>query len=112
MATVDAEAVLNDKKSFGTKLSDLRKKSKELKMPWFPITVLIVLVICAVFAPWVAPHSPEDLDVLKGVSKIGPFESSENILGVDRLGRDMLSRLIYGARISAFGCGSFLGQSP
>ena len=102
MATVDAEAVLNDKKSFGTKLSDLRKKSKELKMPWFPITVLIVLVICALFAPWVAPHSPEDLDVLKGVSKIGPFESSENILGVDRLGRDMLSRLIYGARISAF----------
>ena len=102
MATVDAEAVLNDKKSFGTRLSDLRKKSKELKMPWFPITVLIVLVICAVFAPWVAPHSPEDLDVLKGVSKIGPFESSENILGVDRLGRDMLSRLIYGARISAF----------
>ena len=102
MATVDAEAVLNDKKSFGTKLSDLRKKSKELKMPWFPITVLIVLVICALFAPWVAPHSPEDLDVLKGVSKIGPFESSENILGVDRLGRDMLCRLIYGARISAF----------
>ena len=102
MATVDAEAVLNDKKSFGTKLSDLRKKSKELKMPWFPITVLVVLVICAVFAPWVAPHSPEDLDVLKCVSKIGPFESSENILGVDRLGRDMLSRLIYGARISAF----------
>ena len=102
MATVDAEAVLNDKKSFGTKISDLRKKSKELKMPWFPITVLIVLVICAVFAPWVAPHSPEDLDVLKGVSKIGPFESSENILGVDRLGRYMLSRLIYGARISAF----------
>ena len=102
MATGDAEAVLNDKKSFGTKLSDLRKKSKELKMPWFPITVLIVLVICAVFAPWVAPHSPEDLDVLKGVSKIGPFESSENILGVARLGRDMLSRLIYGARISAF----------
>ena len=102
MATVDAEAVLNDKKSFGTKLSDLRKKSKELKMPWFPITVLIVLVVCALFAPWVAPHSPEDLDVLKGVSKIGPFESAENILGVDRLGRDMLSRLIYGARISAF----------
>ena len=102
MATVDAEAILNEKKSFGTKISDLRKKSKELKMPWFPITVLVILVICAVFAPLVAPHSPEDLDFLKGVSKIGPFESAENILGVDRLGRDMLSRLIYGARISAF----------
>ena len=45
MATVDAEAILNEKKSFGTKLLDLRKKSKELKMPWFPITVLVNLVI-------------------------------------------------------------------
>jgi len=102
MATVDAEAVLNEKKSFGAKVSDMRKKSKELKMPWFPIAVLVILVICALFAPFVAPHDPKDLDVLKGVAKIGPFESAENILGVDRLGRDMLSRLVYGARISAF----------
>ncbi len=102
MATVDAEAVLNEKKSFGAKVSDMRKKSKELKMPWFPIAVLVILVICALFAPFVAPHDPKDLDVLKGVAKLGPFESAENILGVDRLGRDMLSRLVYGARISAF----------
>lgn len=102
MATVDAEAVLNEKKSFGAKVSEMRKKSKELKMPWFPIAVLVILVICALFAPFVAPHDPKDLDVLKGVAKIGPFESAENILGVDRLGRDMLSRLVYGARISAF----------
>ena len=102
MATVDAEAVLNEKKSFGAKVSDMRKKSKELKMPWFPIAVLVILVVCALFAPFVAPHDPKDLDVLKGVAKIGPFESAENILGVDRLGRDMLSRLVYGARISAF----------
>jgi peptide/nickel transport system permease protein len=102
MATVDAEAVLNEKKSFGAKVSEIRRKSKELKMPWFPIAVLVILVICALFAPFVAPHDPKDLDVLKGVAKIGPFESAENILGVDRLGRDMLSRLVYGARISAF----------
>lgn len=102
MATVDAESILNEKKSFGAKVSDVRKKMKELKMPWFPITVLVILVICALFAPFVSPHDPSDLDVLKGVQKIGPFESAENVLGVDRLGRDMLSRLIYGARISAF----------
>ncbi|MBO55442.1 MAG: peptide ABC transporter permease [Dehalococcoidia bacterium] len=102
MATVDAESILNEKKSFGAKVSDVRKKMKELRMPWFPITVLVILVICALFAPFVSPHDPSDLDVLKGVQKIGPFESAENVLGVDRLGRDMLSRLIYGARISAF----------
>jgi peptide/nickel transport system permease protein len=50
----------------------------------------------------IAPYDPKEIDVLKGVQKTGPFESSENILGVDRLGRDMLSRLIFGARISAF----------
>ena len=102
MATVDAESILNEKKSFGAKVSDVRKKMKELRMPWFPISVLVILVICALFAPFVSPHDPSDLDVLKGVQKIGPFESAENVLGVDRLGRDMLSRLIYGARISAF----------
>jgi ABC-type dipeptide/oligopeptide/nickel transport system permease subunit len=77
MATVDAEAVLNEKKSFGAKVSEIRRKSKELKMPWFPIAVLVILVICALFAPFVAPHDPKDLDVLKGVAKIGPFESAE-----------------------------------
>ena len=105
MATVDTEQILQEKKPLGAQVSDFYKKMKELKLPWFPVVVLIVLVICALFAPWITPQNPEDsssIDVMKGVSKIGPFESMENPLGVDRLGRDMLSRLVYGARISAF----------
>jgi peptide/nickel transport system permease protein len=70
-----------------------------------------------VFAPLLAPYDPKEPDVLKGVQRIGPFESSENWFGVDILGRDILSRLIHGARISAFislvslGFGAVVGTS-
>ena len=73
-----------------------------MRIPWLPVVVLLVLLVCALFAPWLAPYDPQEPDVLKGVQRVGPFESSENPLGVDLLGRDILSRLIYGARISAF----------
>ena len=72
------------------------------RIPWIPTIVLLALLVCALFAPWLAPYDPQEPDVLKGVQRIAPFETSENPLGVDLLGRDILSRLIYGARISAF----------
>ena len=73
-----------------------------MRIPWIPVIVLAILLVCALFAPWLAPYDPQEPDVLKGVMRIAPFETSENPLGVDLLGRDILSRLIYGARISAF----------
>ena len=59
------------------------------------ITV-IVLIILAIFAPWIAPYSYsyQNLDI--GASP----PSAEHLLGTDVLGRDLLSRLLYGARIS------------
>ena len=59
------------------------------------ITVLILIVL-AVFAPWIAPYSYsyQNLDI--GASP----PSAEHLLGTDVLGRDLLSRLLYGARIS------------
>ena len=86
-------------------LSNARRTMGQLRgmrIPWIPVAVLLVLLVCALFAPWLAPYDPQEPDVLKGVLRIAPFESSENPLGVDLLGRDILSRLIYGARISAF----------
>lgn len=77
-------------------------KVREARIPWIPVVVLLVLLVCALFAPLLAPYDPQEPDVLKGVQRIAPFQTSENILGVDLLGRDILSRLIYGARISAF----------
>ena len=73
-----------------------RQRLAEKKLPWIPILVLVVLLVCAAFANWLAPYDPTSLNVIN--SKLAPFESSEHPLGTDVLGRDMLSRLIYGAR--------------
>ena len=56
--------------------------------------ILAAMIICAVFAPWIAPHNPLKLDVKHRFE--GP--SSTYLLGTDELGRDTLSRIIYGAR--------------
>ena len=60
------------------------------------LAIISILVIMAVFAPLIAPHSPEEINTsLRGA---GP--SSEYWLGNDDIGRDILSRLIYGSRIA------------
>jgi len=59
------------------------------------ITVLILIVL-AVFAPWIAPYSYSYQNLDLGASP----PSTEHLLGTDVLGRDLLSRLLYGARIS------------
>ena len=59
--------------------------------------VLLVLVIAAVFAPWLAPADPFKASMLKRLLPIG---SPGYLLGTDELGRDMLTRLMYGARLS------------
>jgi oligopeptide transport system permease protein len=59
---------------------------------------LTTLALAAVFAPWVAPYSYETQDTLNTLASPNPA----NWLGTDRLGRDLLSRMIYGARVSLF----------
>ncbi|HEX6947107.1 MAG TPA: ABC transporter permease [Acidimicrobiia bacterium] len=58
--------------------------------------MLIVLALVAIFADWLAPHDPIEQDLL---NRFAP-RSSEFILGTDAFGRDILSRLIVGARYS------------
>ncbi|GAB1256368.1 ABC transporter permease [Aurantivibrio plasticivorans] len=77
------------------------------------VTLIIVASVCTglilvgIFAPWIAPHDP-----LHGVllDRLQPpmwqeGGTSDYVLGTDRLGRDILSRLVYGARISLTVCG-------
>ena len=63
---------------------------------------LVLLVLVAVFAPLIAPHSPTTVDLFNRLQP--PAWSAEgtaqHLLGTDSLGRDVLSRLIYGARVS------------
>jgi peptide/nickel transport system permease protein len=58
------------------------------------------LVITALFAPWLAPYDPVEVDLEAVAEGCCPGPSREHLLGVDDLGRDELSRLIYGARYS------------
>ncbi len=60
------------------------------------VALLAVFVVCAVFAPWLAPQDPARLDLTGRL--VGP--SGSHWFGTDELGRDILSRVLYGARIS------------
>jgi len=72
------------------------------QLPWFPGLVLAALVISAVFAPHLAPQSPTDGDITRKLIPPVWMErgSWEHPLGTDRFGRDVLSRIVYGSRIS------------
>jgi len=65
-------------------------------------TIVLAMLILAIFAPQIAPYDPYDQDVMKRF--MPPFwmpkGSTEHLLGTDHVGRDILSRLIYGSRVS------------
>ena len=69
--------------------------------------LLLAFVVCAVFAPWIAPQDPGALDL--GGRLLPP--SAAHWFGTDELGRDILSRTIYGARISMIVAVSVVGIS-
>ena len=81
---------------------------------WIGLVLTSLFVICAVFAPWLAPYGNAEI-----VGDVWAPMSSTHLLGTDNLGRDLLSRMIYGARITifiavlatalAFSLGSILG---
>jgi len=61
--------------------------------------VILTIVLAAIFAPYVVPHDPYKTSMLK---RLKPPGTDSFLLGTDELGRDMLSRLIYGGRVSLF----------
>ncbi|MBR3384320.1 MAG: ABC transporter permease [Atopobiaceae bacterium] len=69
---------------------------KKNKLGMVCLAIVTILVIVAVFAPIIAPYDPYAQDLLNRLSK----SSAEHLLGTDELGRDILSRIIYGCRIS------------
>jgi peptide/nickel transport system permease protein len=66
-------------------------------MAVFITFVLLLIISAAVFAPWLAPADPYKASMLQRLLPIG---SEGHLLGTDELGRDMITRLMYGGRIS------------
>ena len=101
--------------SEGGRIWRVRRRAKELRLPWIPIMIMTILVVSATFAPVLSPHDPTGIDLRN--AKMAPGKTWSHSLGTDVLGRDMLSRLIYGARTAVFisvvalGTGAVVGTS-
>jgi peptide/nickel transport system permease protein len=63
----------------------------------FFASIVLLVVLAAIFAPLVAPFDPYKESV---IARLKPFGWKDHLLGTDELGRDLLSRLIYGGRVS------------
>jgi peptide/nickel transport system permease protein len=100
--------------NFGPQLSDAAGWDRPLKkysefgrtvsvffgrpLPVVGLVIITIFIIITIFGPWIAPYDPLEMDVMNSLS----HPSSEHLLGTDEIGRDTLSRLIYGARTSMF----------
>jgi peptide/nickel transport system permease protein len=60
---------------------------------WFGMIVILIYLICALFAPWIAPYGEAEI-----IGKQYEIASAKSWLGTDQIGRDLFSRMIYGAR--------------
>jgi peptide/nickel transport system permease protein len=80
----------------------LKLKKTFRRIPKAAAAIILLLLICALFSPWIAPHDPIEQNLANSL-KPPSWEkegTSAHILGTDNLGRDILSRIIYGARVS------------
>jgi peptide/nickel transport system permease protein len=87
--------------------SDIWFSFRTSPMAILAAVIAMLCTICAVFAPWISPHNPFDLATLNlSDARLPPAwqegGSTTYLLGTDDQGRDILSALFYGARISLF----------
>ncbi|MFD1453765.1 MULTISPECIES: ABC transporter permease [Oceanobacillus] len=85
-------------------MEDKRKKEQSLfrkliknRLAAFGLIVIFLLTITAIFAPLIATHDPNSMDVTKSLLGVG---EQGYLLGTDNFGRDIFSRIVYGSRIS------------
>jgi peptide/nickel transport system permease protein len=82
--------------------SPLLRRLRRLRFGVAAAVILLLIVLSAIFAPLIAPHDPLAVDIRH---RLGPPAwmaggTPEHLLGTDQIGRDLLSRVIYGGRIS------------
>jgi peptide/nickel transport system permease protein len=81
------------------RVSELQRFFKVFFNRWVVVlgmVIILLFIIAAIFAPWLAPYKPGNIDMNNALLQ----PSKAHLLGTDSLGRDTLSRTIYGTRIS------------
>ncbi len=80
--------------------------TRQLRSNWpvfIGLAIVVISIAAAIGAPWLAPYDPEKQDLRNQLAApVGFGGDRSHWLGTDQLGRDILSRLIYGARVSLF----------
>lgn len=93
MENQDIASQIGESESFFDKFKSL---CRENKLAVASGVVILIIALMAIFAPLVAPYDPAAQDLVNRLQGM----SREHIFGTDQLGRDVFSRMIYGARIS------------
>src|SRR5262245_52854706 len=83
----------------GAGAAEKRRRFAADPLLWISMVVIILVVVVCVLAPVLAPYSPDKIDLLN----VNQGPSSSHLLGTDSLGRDLLSRLMWGGRTSLLG---------
>jgi peptide/nickel transport system permease protein len=80
----------------------LRQVGAELRrLPWAPIVILGSFLLVSAFPGWLSPYGPNEMNLTHRLQPPGWEQGGRQyLLGTDTLGRDLLTRLLYGARIS------------
>ena len=79
-----------------TRWARFRRRFRRQRWAIVALAYLFIVIVCALFAPWIAPQEPTDQSLSDSFAGM----SGEYWLGADRLGRDTFTRLIFGARFS------------
>jgi len=93
---MSATAISNPAPRSSRLLQRMRDGARHNPLAATGVVLVIVFVIFALFGPWIAPHDPAGIDLPSRLDS----PSRSHWFGTDELGRDILSRTIYGARIS------------
>ena len=87
------ESQIGEAQTFGTLM---RRMARENKLAVISFCVIVLFVLAAVFAPLLTPYAYDEMDL---TNRLAP-PSAEHLLGTDEGGRDVFTRLLYGARVS------------
>lgn len=104
MAERGASGVLQGELYLPSRRGTVRRFRQLLSVvPLGSLVILLIFGFCAVLAPWISPHDPTEQNLIGAVQPPAwdAEGSSEHLLGTDLLGRDVLSRIIHGTRLTA-----------
>lgn len=97
----ETETLIEDDSSI-KRTSEWRKKWRKIRrspLSMLGLTIVLIVILLAVFAPYIAPYPEDAKDAIHFERMLEP-PSSEHWMGTDEAGRDILTRILYGARIS------------